>query len=233
MEIASRPVTLPEELTQPDRRELDDAVFELLGVTDAKERARLIDRLYDAVTLHFRDIRVTEIQKMEDRRGGNEGKFTITDHAADAWDALDLVDFQPLAEWVGANAAGDCEAIEIPSERPVHLETGAMFDTQTVYFGKARRQHIVCASRGQAELVARMGELGVIGGVTVPRESDDAMNLLENLNRRHEVASRRLLELANSRSGDSETREQVFKLLERWYVLGKPTTGARASKKLR
>jgi len=53
LDIASRPITLPHELTQSDRRELDDAVFELLGVSDSKERSRLIDRLYIETTRHF------------------------------------------------------------------------------------------------------------------------------------------------------------------------------------
>jgi len=202
----------------------------LLGVADATERTRLIDRLYEAVTLHFRDIRVTEIQKMEDRRKGDKAKFSTIDLAADAWDAIDLADLTPLAEWIKANAKGDCEEIEVPSERPVHLETSGMFDTQTVYFGKAKRQHIVCASRGQAELIARVADLGVTGGVAMPRTNEPTMKLLDALNHRHAAAAKRLKELADSRSGDSETQEQVFKLLERWYVLGRPAAGARAGK---
>jgi len=230
MNIAAGPITLPDELTKEDRRELDDAVFELLGVADATERTRLIDRLYEAVTLHFRDIRVTEIQKMEDRRKGDKAKFSTTDLAADAWDAIDLADLTPLAEWIKANAKGDCEEIEIPSERPVYLETSGMFDTQTVYFGKAKRQHIVAASRGQAELIARVADLGVTGGVCSPRSNEHTMKLLDAFNHRHAAAAKRLKELADSRSGDSETQEQVFKLLERWYVLGRPAAGARAGK---
>jgi len=230
MNIAAGPITLPDELQQADRRELDDAVFELLGVADATERSRLIDRLYEAVTLHFRDIRVTEIQKMEDRRKGDKAKFSTTDLAADAWDAIDLADLTPLAEWIKANAKGDCEEIEIPSERPVYLETSGMFDTQTVYFGKAKRQHIVAASRGQAELIARVADLGVTGGVCSPRSNEHTMKLLDAFNHRHAAAAKRLKELADSRSGDSETQEQVFKLLERWYVLGRPAAGARAGK---
>ncbi|MEX0776983.1 MAG: N-6 DNA methylase [Phycisphaeraceae bacterium] len=226
LELASRPSTLPHELTQPDRRELDDAVFELLGVADAAERSALIDRLYEAVTLHFRDIRVTEIQKMEDRRGGSAGKFSVTDHAADAWDALDLVDLTPLAEWVKAHAKGECEEIEIPAERPVHVDASGMFDAETVYFGKSRRKHTVCASRGQAELIARMAELGVTGSVCTPRSNEDTMKLLDAVNHRHAAAAARLKELADSRSGDSDTQDQVFKLLERWYVLGRPPVAA-------
>jgi hypothetical protein len=97
-----------------------------------------------------------------------------------------------------------------------------MFDTQTVYFGKARRQHIVCNSRGQAELIARMGALGVTGSTHVPRSNEHTMKLLDALNQRHAAAAARLKELAESRSGNSEVQADLFKLLERWYVLGKP-----------
>ena len=88
------------------------------------ERSDLIDRLYAETARHFRDVRVTEIQKMEDRRSGGSTKFAVADHAADAWDALDLTDLTPLAEWVKAHATGDCEVVNIPTERPVHLTEG-------------------------------------------------------------------------------------------------------------
>jgi len=99
--------------------------------------------------------------------------------------------------------------------------------SETVYFGKGRRQHIVCQSRGEAELVARMASLGVSGEVCVPKLNPNAMKLLHFVNARHEKVEKRLRELAASRSGDSDTQEQVFKLLERWYVVGKPAAGAR------
>ena len=227
LKLASGAIILPHELKQQDRRDLDDAVFELLGVTDATERAGLIARLYEETTRHFRDVRVTEIQKMEDRRTGGGTKFAVADHAADAWDALDLTDLTPLAEWVKAHATGDCEVVNIPSERPVHLTDGDLYDNETVYFGRGRRQHIVCHSRGEAELIARMATLGVTGEVGVPMHNQDAMKLIHALNLRHERAATRLRELAASRSGDGDMQEQVFNLLERWYVVGKSAVAGR------
>lgn len=225
MELASRPVTLPNELQQQDRRELDDAVFELLGVADPTERNTLIDRLYEITALHFRAVRVTEIQKMEDRAKGGQSKFAVSDHAADAWDALDLADLTPLTEWVKANTSGTREEIDIPGQRPVFLPANDLFPADTVYFGPKQRQHIVCGSHGQAKLVARMGELGVIGPVCVPSNESEALALLDKVNQRHEHAMARMRELAASRSGNTEMQEQVFKLLERWFVVGKNPTG--------
>jgi hypothetical protein len=226
LELAKRPVTMPLELTRSDRRELDDAVFELLGVRAVEERSQWLRRLYETTVLHFRDVRVTEIQKMEDRRSGGSVRFAIADQAADAWDALDLADLVPLVEWVAAQTTGDCEVVNIPTDRPVHLARSAIFDNETVYFGKARREYMVCQSRGEAELVARMAELGVSGEASVPKAHEAAKRLRKLLDARHEAAAERLRELAASRSSDPNTQQEVFRLLERWFVLGKPAQPA-------
>jgi len=100
-EAAKLPFGLPLELQRPDRRKLDDAVFELLGVQDRRRREELIGRLYNEVASHFRSIRIVEVQKMEQRRrGGGKDDVSQTDLALDAWNHADP-DFQePLPTWV-------------------------------------------------------------------------------------------------------------------------------------
>lgn len=228
LDLASRPLALSQELRQPDRRELDDAVFELLGVTSATERRALTDRLYTETAQHFRAIRVTEIQKMEDRAKGGRSKFAAAEQAADAWDALDLAEVTPLSEWVRIHGTGTRKELTIPDERPVHLATGSMFDEEAVYFGKRREEHVLCPSRGTAELMARMAELGVSGTQSLPVENSHAMKLLDQLNHRHGRACQRLRELAESRTANPDVQDQVFGLLERWFVLGRPKGSATA-----
>jgi methylase of polypeptide subunit release factors len=221
LELASRSLELSEELRQPDRRELDDAVFELLGVEDEVERRALVDRLHEETASHFRAIRVTEIQKMEDRAKGGKKEFTTEEQAADAWDAVDLTDLTPLSDWVRNHAEAPTREIVIPDERPVDLAVGSMFDHEVVYFGKKRQEHVVCPSRGTAELLARMANLGVSGPQVLPVEEGSAIRLLEELEQRHETASARLRELVESRTSDPDTQDEVFKVLERWFVLGR------------
>lgn len=160
---------------------------------------------------------------MEDRKKGTGSKFAIADHAADAWNSLTLADRTPLAEWLAARVTTECEDITIPSERPVLLDGNSLTESATVYFGKKRRQHVVCESRGQAELVARLGELGITGSAFVPKDHRAALDLLAELNARHGSAAEQLRDIAGRRSGDAEVQEQIFKVLERWYVLGKPS----------
>jgi hypothetical protein len=218
--IAAGPLVLSDELRQPDRRALDDAVFQLLGVSDPKERDTLIGRLYEATARHFRDIRVVEIEKMEQRAKSDSKRFSVHDLAADIWDAAELEDATPLAEWIGQRPESDTLA-SIPEERPAILSPSPMFDPNTVYFGKDRRVLVDCPSRGQAELVARLANLGVSGEVKIPARLDPCFKLLARADERLVKARARFKELAESRTGDERVQGQLVELLERWFVLGR------------
>ena len=218
--ITAGPLVLSDELRQPDRRALDDAVFELLGVSDPKERDTLIGRLYEATARHFRNIRVVEIEKMEQRAKSGNKRFSVHDLAADIWDAAELEDATPLAEWIGQRPESDTLA-SIPEERPAILSPSPMFDPSTVYFGKDRRVLVDCPSRGQAELVARLANLGVSGEVKIPARLDPCFKLLARVNERIEKARARFKELADSRTSDQRVQGQLVELLERWFVLGR------------
>lgn len=225
--LAERPVGLSAELRQEDRRELDDAVFELLGVADAGERREYVRRLHEETALFFRGVRVVEIQKMEDRRGGGGSRFTAADLAADVWDGAAMDDTTPLADWVRAHVRGTAADKDIPKDRPAVLDEGTMFDAHTVYFGKNRALHVACESRGMAELVHRMAELGTVGQVTVPVGLDESMKLRDRMDVRHEGVMRRFRELAASRTSDPDEQEAVVGLLQRWFVQGRPTAKGR------
>jgi methylase of polypeptide subunit release factors len=220
--LAAGPLILSHELEQPDRLDLDDAVFELLGVKNAKEREELISRLYEATARHFREIRVVEIEKMEQRSRSDSKKFSTHDLAADIWDAAELEDATPLAEWVGQLPESD-SIVSIPEMRPATLMDNPLFAANTVLFGKSNKMHIDCPSRGQAELVARLANLSVNGNVNLPSELHVCMKLLDRINVRVDKATARFKELADSRTSDERVRGQLVEVLERWFVLGRQT----------
>ncbi|HEY1343177.1 MAG TPA: N-6 DNA methylase [Bryobacteraceae bacterium] len=218
--LAAGPLVHAHELRQADRRDLDDAVFELLGVSDPAERAELIRRPHDATAQHFRDIRVVEIDKMVQRAKSETKRFSVHDLAADIWDAAELADSAPLADWLGRRP--DCDAIvNVPEERPAVLLDNPLFGDDTVYFGKGRKVHLSCSSRGQAELVAVLATLGVTGEVKIPETPSACVELQRQVNDRMERAQSRFLELARSRTGDERIREQLMEVLERWFALGR------------
>jgi hypothetical protein len=221
--IAAGPLVLSEELHQRDRRDLDDAVFELLGVSDPRERDELTGRLYEATAQHFREIRVVEIEKMQQRAKSNNQRFNVLDLAADVWDAAALEDATPLAKWVGQYRESNV-LVDIPEDRPAVSSPSPMFDPDTVYFGKSRKSHVDCPSHAQAELIVRLANLGVSGKVKLPADTDPCFKLLDRVNVRQNKALARFRELAESRTSDERVREELVEVVERWFVLGREAT---------
>lgn len=228
--IAAGPPALSDELRQDDRRNLDDAVFELLGVRDAAERARLVQRLHEATALHFRNIRVVEIEKQEQRSRTANRRFSVKELAADAWDATELPNLTPLAEWVGKQPSCN-SSVNIPEERPAEMSPSPMFDPNTVYLGRAKAggrhaAHIECASNGQARLIVRLANVGLAGWVNVPETELACLALLQAVDARLQTARKRFNALAESRTGDPGLQAQIADQLMRWYACGRDPGGA-------
>jgi hypothetical protein len=219
--IAAGPLVLSEELQKDDRRALDDAVFELLGVSDPQERAGLIDQLYEATAQHFREIRVVEIEKMEQRAKSDKRRLNIDELATDIWDAADLDDTVSLKDWLDRQTESDIE-ITIPEERPAFLPDNPLFELKTISYGKKGKIKREYESRVQAELVFRLANLGISGKVRLGKEKRSCQELLTRIEDRVEKARSRFKDLAQSRTSDERLQVQLMEILERWYVLGKP-----------
>jgi hypothetical protein len=181
-----------------------------------------VAELHRETALYFRQGRVVEIQAMQNRAKSDNRRFNVHDLAADIWDAAELEDATPLAEWVGQRPESDSVVI-IPEERLAVLVDSPLFGDNTVYFGKARKIRVDCSSRGQAEVIARLANLGISGEVKVPAELKPCFKLLARLNERLEKAAARFKELAESRTGDERIQGQLRELLDRWFVLGRET----------
>lgn len=227
--IAEGPIVLAEELRQADRRQLDDAVFELLGVSDPIYRQQLVDQLYEATAAHFRQIRVVEIQKMEQRSKSGTRRITTDELARDSWDAVYYKDVPPISEWL-ATLAEQKILLSIPTEgAPRLVDEHSMFDHETVYFGREKNApRLVCSSRAQAELIVRLVEIGFRGGVGVPESANACRDALEELNKRIGDARLEFEVLASDRVSDEKAREQIVGLLIQWLVHGKPKRRAAA-----
>lgn len=218
--IAAGPLVLSEELQQGDRRALDDAVFELLGVSDPQERASLIDRLYEATAQHFREIRVVEIEKMEQRAKSDRRRLSVDELAADIWDAAQLDDTVSLKDWLTQQPESGME-ISIPEDRPAFLPDNPLFELKTISYGKAGKIKKEYDSRAQAELVFRLANLGISGKVSLGTEMESCQELLNRLEEYMDKARSRFKDLAESRTSDERVQVQLMELLERWYIFGK------------
>jgi hypothetical protein len=222
--LAEKPISLPWELEQPDRRALDLAVFELLGVADAKECEALCDELYRETAAHFRQIRVVEIQKQEQRARAEGREFRTDELAADLWDALTDDEKQPLTEWLAVQTAAG-QRLVIPEGKPNIPDASDFLDASTVFFrqfGGGKPGSLSLPSRSHAEIVFTLAQLGLHGPIRLPESESDAGELKTNLEARLAANSERANHLARSRTSDERKAADLAGLLEHWLIHGKP-----------
>jgi hypothetical protein len=204
--IAAGPLVLSDELQQRDRRDLDDAVFELLGVSDPKERDELIGRLYEATAQHFREIRVVEIEKMQQRAKSNSQRFSVHDLAADIWDAAEIEDATPWRS--GWSISRVQHAGGHPGRPSGGVVTFAHVRPDTVYFGKSRKSISIVQCHAQAELIAH-SQSGRKRQREAARRNSPVFQAADRVNVRMDKALARFRELAESRTSDERVREQL------------------------
>ena len=213
---------MPEELRQDDRRELDDAVLELLGATDPTVRQELLDQLYLETTLYYRYLRTQDIQSMENRAGGQRRKLSVEDVGATIWDSLDAGEQgPPLAEWLESRKE-ETEWVSIPDGKATALGLSHMFSPAGVDFmeGKAIH-HKTYGGPQQAALVAVLANLDVRGRQRVPVAEDACKECRRAVDERLAKARSRFAELAESRSGNQGFQDGVTSLLMQWFVHGR------------
>lgn len=221
-EILRHPPQLPAELLHEDRRELDDCVFELIGITDETARKTLLDELYRETAAYYRYQRTQDIQAMADRAGKKGRRLGPQDLAESIWHALpDDQKGPPVADWIKANWA-DTGLVEIPEGKPEALGSVDMFSPAGVTFkGGKENHHLTYACPEQAALVAELAALGVRGQVAVPGSPSGCAQCLSQLRARLHNAQEHFAQIAALRTGIEALREKTTALLMHWYIQGK------------
>ena len=224
--LAERPIGLPRELSMPDRRALDLAVFELLGVAEAAERERLCDELYCETAKHFRQIRIVEVQKQEQRAKAEGREFRADELAADLWDGLPEEDKQPLVQWIAAQV-NDGAPVNIPEGVGSLPDANDFLDANTVFFrvrhaGKTVPQPCPLPSRAHAETVYLLSRQGIHGPVILAATEKAARTLQARITQRLAAIVATAARLSRSRTAGEKKALELARLLEFWMLHGKP-----------
>ncbi len=208
------------ELDQPDRQALDDAVLELLGITDRTERRALRDRLYAHLRRYFEGKRAQEEEAIDNKRRTAAARTLGPDQVAtDVFAEIEREHpalRRTYADMTRGSSEGD--GIRIPATGEPTLVDDLI--TTGVRFGERGGALVVTHSRGQAELVAAIAAVGPRGrGVFVPRDGARARELLDDLRAVAAARARIVRELVTARTIDADivepAIEQVLhKLLE-------------------
>lgn len=230
--LAEKSIELPDELKMPDRRALDLAVFELLGVSEADKREKLCDELYYETAKHFRQIRIVEVLKQEQRAGTEGREFRTDELVADLWDSLQPSEKKPLAEWIAAQVkSNDVFTVVIPEGNASLPDATDMLDANTIFFrqkskgDKAGTVQFTLPSRVHAELVFVLAIQNIRGALSLPKSEKGSHTLHVALLERLCLLAEKASELARSRTGDEKKATEIAALLEFWLIHGRPAKG--------
>jgi hypothetical protein len=219
--LLKKSLSLPKELQQKDRQELDDCVLELIGVADPQERRKLLDELYSQTVGYYRYLRTQDIQSMENRAGGQR-RLTAEDIAASIWDSLAEDDKgPPLADWLKM-LTGNRQAVHIPDGKATALGKGHMFAPADVDFAQGKTiHHETYAHPVQAALVALLANLELRGQVELPTDERACAEWRKAIEKRLADARNRFDALAGSRTGTQTLRDAAAGLLMQWFLHGR------------
>ena len=221
-EILETPSELPEELRCEDRRELDDAVLELIGIAQPDERRRFLDELYRQTSDYYRHQRTLEIQGARNRSGNNREQIGPPDLAGSIWDSLtEKEKGPPVQEWISAHFFGRAQ-VEIPDGKAVAVGAQDMFDAAAVNFRQgATTVQKSYANAAQAALVAELASHEIRGQVSLPTAADACESCLTQLHDYLKTAGDRFRALAESRTGQVPMQDKVTMILLHWFTHGR------------
>ncbi len=210
--------TLPEEFELDDRRELDDAVLQLLGIADPKERVRMRDRIYGALTEQYAATRTREIVAQKDRlRSKRKGVASASDLADEIWageeEHLSLQEFPTdfLVERKGL------KSVDLPHGRVeigrAMMETGRHLAAGTIRVGGPDGQVIEVGSQAKGDFLAAAAECGLYGTIRVPADDRRCEEAVGEFRKYCRGLETRFKDLAAQRTRDVKKQKAIVAAL--------------------
>lgn len=206
------------ELDMPDRRELDDAVLELLGIESNKQRDKLIDELHAYLRQFFELVRRKEEKAIANKnRAKRREKVTPTELADQILKEIEINAGYLLKSYQSdfLDASAPFDTFDIPAAGTPEAIVADMFTTHGVRFKKGKKElaFVLTKNAGQDELIVFLSNAGIRGLTRVPHKGEDAHHLLEEYSHFVHERDERLRELIEQRTSDEDIQEKVFDIL--------------------
>ena len=205
------------ELDMKDRRELDDAIFEMLGVSSEGKRQKLIDQMYSYIRDHFERTRQKEEMAIENKKKAKrrcaarplEIAVQILNEIKENEPELLRnyhVDF--------LNSDNPFDVLEIP-EKGEPDPYSDMFTKHAVKFVKGKKSSEIIETRNdcQATLTCLAVKTGCRGLVRVPRDAKECKRVLKSYSEFIEERDNRLWKFVEERTADEDIQEKILESL--------------------
>jgi len=206
------------ELDMPDRRELDDAVLEMIGVDSSQRRQELIDELYAYLRDFFEAIRQKEekaiinkntARRRERVRPADIAAQILKDISGSEPDLLRQYDSHFL------DKSQPFDTYDLPSDGEAKPYSD-MLVAQAVKFTKGVRTQIALIptiTGSQSQLLVLLANTGTRGLVRVPHDEAECSRTLGEYREFIDHRNARLRELVEDRTADEDTQEKTLAAL--------------------
>jgi hypothetical protein len=212
------------EVDMADRRELDDAVLEFLGVSSQRKRDSMCAALYSFMREHFEAVRAKEERAITNKKVAK--RTTATKPADIAQEIAAAIREHHMHLTRGYDEFLDLDrpfdTFEVPIEGVAHLDS-SLFNPNGISFsiGKKRLAEISVKTEAQAPLLVLAANFGHRGFVRVPREGEEIERVLSTYESFVNDRDQQIAVMIEERTTDEELQERIRHLL-RLQLLGAP-----------
>ena len=206
------------ELDMPDRRELDDAVLEMIGIASPQRRQELIDELYAYLREFFEATRQKEEKAIINKNSARRReRIRPTDIAAQIHKDISQNEPDLLRQYDShfLDKSQLFDTYDLPAEGEAKPYSD-MLVPQAVKFTKGAKTQIAMISTvtgSQAELITLLSNTGTRGLVRVPHDDAVCSRTFEDYRSFIEHRDERVKELIHERTSDEETQEKILAAL--------------------
>ena len=213
------------ELDMPDRRELDDAVLEMMGVENPAKRKELIDELYAYLRQFFEATRQKEEEAIKNKkRTARRGQSAPYDVAVQIYKEIQTHHgwlFDLYYPQFHLPVLPSVDVVDIPKDAgPAVVEE--VFHGYRVSYKVGRNSHAVQIDvpyKAQAELIRFLTELGFNDLTFIPHTEEGAKLVLANFRGHFERRVAKLQELVEERTLDPGRQEKILAELNKMLRL--------------
>jgi hypothetical protein len=219
--LAARQIgDLDEDLEAQDRRDLDDAVFELLGEGSTQARRVWVDRLYAEIRSFHGAMKEKELLAMKNRLATARGStVSAADMATEIWDAIDPSLKQRFPEDF-ISQGETVETVELPDgkfktiDEPLMGRVGFSIDGRHTELGDERR----------LELVRAIFTFGRRGPVPIPCSGEGCATVLNRFRAYDDQVLAEFSHQAGQRTASEKMQARVLSILKHRLAHLEPAT---------
>jgi hypothetical protein len=201
------------ELTQSDRRELDDTVLKMLGVSSAKERKQILDELYSYLADFFEWTRQKEEKAIQNKNRSNRRRgIKPSDIAREIFGEIEENNGMFLRTYDDfLDHSQPFNTYEVPEEGiPERLDN--LFEQHAIEFASKTQDPLIVGTRSesQRELLLLIVQQGIRGFVRIPLDDNYCQELHNEYSNFLQQRADTLQIIVEERTADSELQNKIY-----------------------